>query len=56
MPTNPRNWQPPDDEGWEKAADSAKHQRWSLQGNTLIKWGWVAMFVIVGLAIALGKM
>lgn len=49
---NPRNWTPPaGSEAWERAADGSKLRRRTSQMTTLIKWGWVAMFVLVGIAI-----
>jgi hypothetical protein len=52
MATDPRNWSPPPgSDAWERAAGDAKYRRRSSQINTAIKWGWVAMFVLVGIAV-----
>jgi len=54
--SNPRDWRPEGKEAWRDEADNAGYRRRSKQISTLIKWGWVAAFVIVGIAILSGAL
>jgi hypothetical protein len=56
MADDPRSWTPPEgSQPWERAGARSKLNRRTAQLGALIRWGWIALFVLVGIAIVLGR-
>lgn len=51
----PRDWTPRDEDLWERAADSNRRHRRTEQWAAVIRWSWVAAFVLIALAMLLGR-